>query len=93
MPPVRVDARAIQKNAGFLRAQFQGFGTTAADYRFTIENRKAGAGVEIVGDRPLNSLALWSIRSVLALEPFLAMNIEPGGEFTWQYTYRYFTIP
>jgi hypothetical protein len=73
--------------------QFQGFGTTAADYRFTIENRKAGAGVEIVGDRPLNSLALWSIRSVLALEPFLAMNIEPGGEFTWQYTYRYFTIP
>jgi hypothetical protein len=73
--------------------QFQGFGTTAADYRFTIENRRIGAGVEIVGDRPLDSLALWSIRSVLALEPFVAMNIVPGGEFTWQYTYRYFTIP
>jgi hypothetical protein len=73
--------------------QFQGFGATAADYRFTIENRRTGAGVEIVGDRPLDSLALWSIRSVLALEPFVAMNIAPGGEFTWQYTYRYFTIP
>jgi hypothetical protein len=72
---------------------FQGFGTTAADYRFTIENRKAGAGIEMVGDRPLDSLALWSIRSVLALEPFVAMNITPGGEFTWQYTFRYFTIP
>jgi hypothetical protein len=36
---------------------------------------------------------LWSIRSVLALEPFVAMNIAPGGEFTWQYTYRYSTIP
>ena len=71
----------------------QGYGTTAADHRLTIENRKVGAGVEIVGDRPLNKLALWSIRSVLALEPFVAMNVEPGNEFTWEYTYRYYTLP
>ena len=78
---------------GRVAAQFQGFGTTAADYRFTIENRKAGAGVEMIGDRPLNRLALWSIRTVLALEPFLALNIEPGAEYTWEYTYRFYTIP
>lgn len=78
---------------GRVAAQFQGFGTTASDYRFSIENRKAGAGVEMIGDRPVNRLALWSIRTVLALEPFLALNIEPGAEYTWEYTYRYYTLP
>jgi hypothetical protein len=47
----------------------------------------------MTGDRPITRLALWSIRTVLALEPFLALNIEPGAEYTWQYTYRYYTIP
>ena len=79
--------------SGRVAAQFQGFGPTAADYRFSIENRKAGAGVEMIGDRPLNRLALWSIRTVLALEPFLAFDIAPGAEYTWEYTYRYYTIP
>ena len=69
---------------------FHGFGPTAADYRFTIENKKAGAGVRITGDRPLSKVALWSIRSVLSLEPFIAMRIEPGREFTWRYTYTYY---
>lgn len=78
---------------GRVTAQFEGFGPTAADYRFTIENRKAGAGVEMIGDRPLNRLSLWSIRTVLALEPFLAFDIAPGAEYTWEYTYRYYTIP
>jgi hypothetical protein len=78
---------------GRVAAQFQGFGTSAADYRFKIENRKAGAGVEMIGDRPVNRLALWSIRTVLALEPFLAFNIEPGAVYSWEYTYRYYTLP
>jgi hypothetical protein len=78
---------------GRVSAQFQGFGATASDYRFTIENRKVGAGVEMTGNRPMSRLALWSIRTVLALEPFLALNIEPGAEYTWEYTYRYYTIP
>jgi hypothetical protein len=68
----------------------QGFGPTAADYRFNIENKKTGAGVKITGDRPLSNLVLWSIRSVLSLEPFVAMAIEPGQEFTWKYTYTYY---
>lgn len=70
----------------------QGFGPTAADYRFTIENKKTGAGVTITGDRPLSKVVLWSIRSVLSLEPFLAMMVEPGQEFTWKYTYTYYLI-
>ncbi len=72
--------------------QLQGFGPTAADYRFTIENKKTGAGLKITGDRPLSNVVLWSIRSVLSLEPFIAMTIKPDQEFTWKYTYTYYLI-
>jgi hypothetical protein len=73
-------------------AAFQGFGSAARDYRFTIENAAAGAGMTITGNRPLSSLSLWSIRSVLALEPFIAIAIDPGRDFTWQYTYDYYVV-
>jgi hypothetical protein len=68
-----------------------GFGPTAADYHFVIEDTARHAGFEVIGDRPVSRLNLWSIRSVVALEPFVAMTIEPGAEFTWTYRYRYFT--
>lgn len=73
-------------------AEFQGFGRTAADYAITIENRKAGAGMKAVGDRPLSQEHLWSIRSVLAMEPFIDMTIEPGKTFTWKYDYTYYSL-
>jgi hypothetical protein len=69
-----------------------GFGTTAADYQFTIENKKVGAGMKVSGDRPLSRVALWSIRSVLSLEPFVDMTIDPAREFSWKYTYRYYLL-
>ena len=72
--------------------QVEGFGPTAADYRFTIENKKTGAGLKITGDRPLSDVVLWSIRSVLSLEPFIAITIEPDQEFTWRYTYSYYLV-
>lgn len=72
--------------------ELQGFGPTAADYRFSIENRNTKAGLTMAGDRPLSRVALWSIRSNVSLEPFLAMTIEPGQEFTWKYTYSYYLI-
>lgn len=70
-----------------------GFGETAKDHEIRIENAKAGAGMRIVGDRPLSNNALWSIRSVLAMEPFVALAIEPGAEFSWKTTYEYYTLP
>jgi len=58
-----------------------------------VENRKAGAGVRATCDRPLSNLNLWSIKTVLAVEPFITMSIEPGSEFTWKITYDYYTLP
>ena len=65
-----------------------GFGAAAADNRIRIANA-AGASVEIRGDRPLASLALWSIRSIVAAEPFVTISVAPGTTSGWQYAYRY----
>jgi hypothetical protein len=71
----------------------EGFGDTAGDHEIRVDNAKAGAGLRIVGDRPLLSESLWSIRSVIAPEPFVSIAIEPGNEFTWKSTYTYYTLP
>jgi hypothetical protein len=72
-------------------ASFTGFGAEAKDNDIRIENKKTGAGVHITGDRPLTRLGYWSIRTVLAPEPYIDLNIEPGQEFRWTYTYDYYT--
>jgi hypothetical protein len=72
-------------------ATLGGFGDTAKDYDFRVENKKLGAGYHVTADRPPSNVALWSIRTVMAVEPYIAMSIDPGKEFTWMLTYDYFT--
>ena len=69
-----------------------GFSDDPKDNEIRIENSGVGAGMTIRGNRPLTNMALWSIRSVLAVEPFINMSIEPGAEFDWDVTYDYYTI-
>jgi hypothetical protein len=71
----------------------EGFSDDVRDTEIIIESRKVGAGVRISGNRPLIRDLLWSIRTVLAIEPYIAINIRPGGEFTWKNTLDYYTIP
>lgn len=73
------------------QTSFSGFGTDVKDNDIRIENRKTGAGVHITGDRPLLRFGYWSIRTVVAPEPYIDINIPPGQQFTWTYTYDYYT--
>lgn len=73
--------------------EIEGFGKTSKDYEIRIENARVGAGMEIKGDRPLESEELWSIRSTLAMEPYIHMSIAPGKSAIWKYTYTYYSIP
>ncbi len=73
-------------------AKISGFSDKSCDNEVRIENTRLGAGVTVRGNRPLSHMALWSIRSVLAVEPFIAMKIEPGEEFDWNVTYDYYTF-
>lgn len=74
-------------------AEFLGFGKTAEDYGIRVENRKTGAGVDIHGDQPLENLGLWAVRTVVAPEPYIETNVPAGKEFSWKYSYRFYTIP
>jgi hypothetical protein len=72
---------------------FRGFSDSANDNEAVIENHKVGAGLRIRGDRPLTMDVFWSIRSVLAVEPYIAIDVQPGSEFTWKNTLEYYTLP
>jgi len=69
---------------------FSGFGPSVADHEVRIENKKVGAGVRITGDRPMSRFGYWSIRTVMAVEPYVDLAVEPGQTFTWKWTYDYF---
>lgn len=71
----------------------EGFGTSAQDYDFRVENRRTGAGVRIRGDRPLARLAFWTNPANLSPEPYLALNVAPGEETTWTITYEFYELP
>jgi hypothetical protein len=68
----------------------QGFGKEPKDYDVRVENTKTGAGFRVTSDRPLASMSLWSIRSVISMEPFVDVSTEPGATTTWKFTYTYF---
>jgi hypothetical protein len=70
----------------------EGFGATAKDNDFRVENRKAGIGVHQTGDRPLTRLYYWSIRTTVCPEAYISMKIEPGKEFTWRIGYEFYTL-
>jgi len=70
-----------------------GFGDTAKDYDFRVEDKKTGVGYHVVGDKPIQSFTVWSIRTVQAVEPYISYSIDPGKEFTWNIHYDYFVNP
>ena len=49
----------------------------------------SGVTVGVKGDRPLVDASVWSINPVIAVEPFIRVDAQPGGEFRWRYTYTY----
>jgi hypothetical protein len=69
-----------------------GFSDNVKDTEIIIENKKVGAGMKISGDRPLVREILWSIRTVLAIEPYISIDIQPGNEFTWKNLIEYYTF-
>lgn len=80
------------KHDDVLYSPLDGFSGNAKDYRITVENHKTGAGVQISGDQPLAKMVFWSIRTVLAPEPFISMRIESGKARKWKYRYRFYTV-
>ena len=72
-----------------IRFAINGFGPDARDFRITVTSADGQAAVTMTGDRPLDKLSLWSIRSVLAVEPYLRVDVQPRDSFRWRYVYDY----
>jgi hypothetical protein len=64
-----------------------GFGKTAADYDFTISG--GGASVRVLGDHPVTRLNIFSVDRVQSVEPYIAIDLAPGAEKRWTYTYMF----
>jgi len=85
--------RKVLINQDRVATPIEGFGTDPKDYDVRIDNSRSHAGLRITGDRPLESESLWSIRAVLAVEPFVKIHAAPGEEVSWSMKYTYFTEP
>jgi hypothetical protein len=70
----------------------QGFSAKPSDFDFRFESKAAGAGMRVTGDRPLARATLWSIRKVVSVEPFIDLDLAPGQETNWTYTYDFYTV-
>lgn len=100
--PIKSDLGAVEGDGIRYRKQLEGrdtftihiggFGATAKDYDIRIENSRLGAGMRITGDQPLEKEELWSIRSILAMEPFVRLSVAPGKTIHWSYSYVYYTL-
>jgi len=88
----RISYRKQLKGSETFTAHIGGFGTTSKDYDIRIENSRLGAGMRITGDKPLIKEELWSIRSIVAVEPFIHLIAARGKTIHWSYTYRYYTL-
>ena len=83
--------QALEKGQSVF-TELEGFGASASDYDLRIENRKSGAGVRIRGDRPLVKMVFWSIRTTACPEPYIQIEVAPGREEKWKFTYDFYTL-
>ncbi len=70
----------------------EGYGGQAADNDIRVENSKAGAGVRETGDHPISKLYLWSVRTTVCPEAYIALNIPPKKTATWKIKYDFYKL-
>jgi hypothetical protein len=72
--------------------EFTGFGASASDYDIRLEHGKAGAGVRITSTLPISKIVYWSIRTTFCPEAYVDINVAPGAELKWTYTYEFYDL-
>jgi len=75
-----------------VQSELTGFGPTARDYDFRVENRKTHAGVRQRGDRPMSKINLWSPRTTVCPEAFIDLRVEPGHRESWRISYEFYEV-
>jgi len=76
-----------------VHSELTGFGDSARDFDFRVENSKTRAGVHVTGDHPLWKIDFWSIRNTVCPEAYINMKIEPGQVSEWRIAYDFYVLP
>lgn len=79
-------------NRDSVASYIEGYGSDTADNDIRVENSKAGAGVQEIGDHPISKLYIWSVRTTVCPEAYISLRIEPKKTAKWQIRYRFFTV-
>ena len=74
-------------------AVLTGYAESTDAHRFTLENRRTGAGVNVAGDRPMSKLAFWSRRGAYSPEASIHLKIMPGETAKWSTAFEFFVTP
>jgi hypothetical protein len=80
------------KNRERISFLITGFGDTAKDYDFTVEDTAGGAKVRVQADQPTTRINIFSIDKVQSVEPYIAIDLAPSEEKRWRYNYI-FSVP
>ncbi len=70
----------------------QGFGNTAKDYDFKIQNQKTGAGIRITADQPVEKVVFWASTTTACPEPYIKIKVLPGETMRWRINYEFYTF-
>ncbi|MDQ6699071.1 MAG: hypothetical protein M3Z36_02660, partial [Acidobacteriota bacterium] len=73
-------------------APLEGYAASADDHRFTLENRKTGAGIRVAGDRPITKLTFWSRRMAYSPEASIHLRIAPGKTEKWETRFEFYSV-
>ena len=84
--------RIIQSGESFIYNPLRGHGDSSDDYDIRIENKDTGAGVRITCDQPMLKLLCWSAAKTICPEPYIDINVAPGGSTDWTITYDFYTL-
>ena len=71
-----------------VQSYLTGYGPTAADYDFHVEDTIHHFGVEQRGDLPIVKMYLWSIRTTISPEAYVHLDVAPKQTTRWTLTYR-----
>lgn len=92
----RIEGRSILYNRTLNRAEtvfssgLLGYRSIPADYNIVIENLKTRAGVKITSDAAIERMVYWACATTACPEPYVKINVKPGQEFRWKYSYEFF---
>jgi hypothetical protein len=85
----RFEFTAAPQAAQTYSAHLTGYGPMDADYCFHFVDRDSGIALLIQGDRPVTHILLWSVQPVMAIEPYVQIDVAPGDSVHWSYRYEF----